>query len=184
MTARCWLERDLHLFHYHTGLIYELCCTAFSYTTYTGVHTQAYTGCILVWCNVFHTYSGSLSYTNTHTDTLDCLPQGRSFPECSEVEKLSLKLSSSANGARQSLGKWLCNQPPLTPFPSLSQTFLWLVLLTYTSIGTQEECAEVKSSINSGMFNVKVSCLFFNTHSAMKVHRMSRKLAPSSDTIT
>lgn len=48
------------------------------------------------------------------------LPQGCSLPKYSEVHKLSLRWSSSANRVRQSLGKWLCNQPLLTPFCSRS----------------------------------------------------------------
>lgn len=63
----------------------------------------------------------SLSHTDTQDNRLSS-PQGRSLPKCSAVDKLSLKWNSSANRARQSLGKWLCNQPLLTPFLSRSHS--------------------------------------------------------------
>lgn len=61
-----------------------------------------------IWCILYCTHTRMCRLSST---------QGRSLPECSAVDKLSFKWSSTANRARQNLRKWLCNQPLLTPFP-------------------------------------------------------------------
>lgn len=58
-----------------------------------------------------------LLHPHKHTQTWARKHTRHTHKVLSVVDKLSLKLSSSANRARQSLGKWLCNQPPLTPPP-------------------------------------------------------------------
>lgn len=113
------------LFYIHTQMHTHIYCKNMLIHT----HTSLYIYKLFFLWNITHTCTKgthSLKFLeHTRTDTQKhrlSSPQGRSLPKCSAVDKLSLKWSSSANRVRQSLGKWLCNQPLLTPFNSCSHS--------------------------------------------------------------